>query len=169
MASLIRLIIVLFLIICSPTSILAKEIKYNRNSMTVSEIKKKVDFKVFTPKRIPRDWTLETKTYPWGVTENFTNFRLHYFDRNGAELMVGIEQRKRISSIDDDFRLNGTKQVDINGHKGYFKEWANSGTYLNGKFIMGGLLFWSQDGTFITMDSDNLTDEIMVKIARSMK
>jgi hypothetical protein len=46
----------------SPMLIMAKEIKYNHNSITIPEIKKKVDFPDLTTKKIPDDWTLETKT-----------------------------------------------------------------------------------------------------------
>ena len=65
LAFLIRLFIVLILFYCYPMITMAKEIKYNHNSKTILEIKKEVDFTVLTPKKIPDDWTLYTKTSPW--------------------------------------------------------------------------------------------------------
>ncbi|MEH6940094.1 DUF4367 domain-containing protein [Bacillus sp. JJ664] len=169
MASSIHLLIVLFLFISSPTIIMAKEIKYNHNSITVPEIKKKINFTVLTPKKIPSDWTLEIKTYPWGVTENITNFRLHYMDSQDTILIVGIDQRKE-NPLNEELLSPNAKQVNINGNKGYFAEWGNSGTLDNhGELINGGLLFWAQDGTYLTMNSSRLSKEKMLEIARSMK
>lgn len=33
--------------------------------ITAKEIKEKVDFTILTPKKIPDDWTLDTKTSSW--------------------------------------------------------------------------------------------------------
>ncbi|MEH7451470.1 DUF4367 domain-containing protein, partial [Gottfriedia acidiceleris] len=154
----------------SPIKIFAKDIKYNHNSITVPAIKNKVDFKVFAPQKVPDDWTLEIKTYPWGEKEKFTYFRLHYFDSNDTELLIGIEQRKDLG-FQDEHTGSNAKQVDINGNKGYFVEWGNSGQLDNnhGELITGGLLFWNQGGTYIKIDSMRLSKEKMLEIARSMK
>ncbi|TQR16119.1 DUF4367 domain-containing protein [Psychrobacillus vulpis] len=139
--------------------IIAKEIKYNHNSKTISEIQKEVDFTVLTPKRIPDDWTLDTKTAPW--------IMLHYMDSKDTKLMVAIYLRKGFRLFDDDFPHR--QKVDINGNKGYFQEWEESGEVdENGDNITGGLLNWVQDGTSVEMNSSRLSKEQMLEIARSM-
>lgn len=159
MSLLLRVFIILFVLSFSPMIILAKEIKYNHNSKTISEIQKEVHFKVLTPKKIPHDWTLDTKTSPW--------IMLHFMDSNDTKLMVGIHQRMGFPLSDDDFPHAQT--VNINGNKGYFQEWIDSGEVdKNGDTISGGLLNWIQDGTYIEMSSSRLTKERMLEIARSM-
>jgi hypothetical protein len=165
---LIRLLIVLVLTSYSSILVQAKEIKYNHNSITVSEIKKKVDFKVLTPKQIPNDWTLEIKTYPWGEKNNITNFSLHYMDRNDVYMMVSVDQRKMTSKKIKEIGPNA-KLVDVNGNKGYFEEWVNSGQLdSKGEIITGGILYWIQDGTYIQMNSSRITKDKMLGIARSV-
>jgi len=138
---------------------MAKEIKYNHNCITIPEIKKKVDFTVLTPKKIPEGWTLDTKTSPW--------LMLHYMDSKDTKLMVAIDLRKGFRISDDDFPHR--QQVDINGNKGYFQEWEESGEVdKNGDTITGGLLNWVQDGTYVEMNSSRLPKEKMLEIARSM-
>jgi hypothetical protein len=59
--------------------------------------------------------------------------------------------------------------VDINGNKGYFSKWADSGKVdNNGETIIGGILGWIQNGTYIDMNSSSLSEEKMLEIARSM-
>jgi hypothetical protein len=155
----IRIFIVLILLYCNPMLIMAKEIKYNHNSETISEIKKKVDFTILTPRKIPDDWTLDTKTTPW--------IMLHYMDSKDSKLMVAIYLRRGFPLSDEDFPHS--QQVDINGNKGYFQEWIDSGEVdKNGDTITGGLLNWVQDGTYLEMNSSRLTKEKMLEIARSM-
>nr|WP_263325195.1 DUF4367 domain-containing protein [Neobacillus sp. Marseille-Q6967] len=155
----IRIFIVLILLYCNPMLIMAKEIKYNHNSETILEIKKKVDFTILTPRKIPDDWTLDTKTTPW--------IMLHYMDSKDSKLMVAIDLRRGFPISDEDFPHS--QQVDINGNKGYFQEWIDSGEVdKNGDTITGGLLNWVQDGTFLEMNSSRLTKEKMLEIARSM-
>lgn len=159
MVFLMRLFIVLILLLCCPMLIMAKEIKYNHNSKTISEIKNSVDFNILSPKKIPDDWTLDTKTSPW--------IMLHFMNSNDTKLIVAIHQRIGFSLSDDDYPY--AHHVDINGNKGYFQEWANSGeVYKNGAIITGGKLNWVQNGTFIEMSSSILTKEKMIEIARSM-
>jgi hypothetical protein len=138
----------------------AKGIKYNHNSETISEIKKKVDFTILAPRKIPDDWTLDTKTSPW--------IMLHYMDSKDTKLMVSIDLRRGFPLSDEDFPHS--QQVDINGNKGYFQEWIDSGNvHENGETIAGGLLNWVQDGTYVEMNSSRLPKERMLEIARSMK
>ncbi|MFJ5770164.1 DUF4367 domain-containing protein [Psychrobacillus sp. NPDC093180] len=139
---------------------MAKELKYNHDSKTISEIQEEVDFNVLSPKKIPDDWTLDTKTSPW--------IMLHYMDSKDSKLMVVIDLRKGFRLFDDDFPYH--QQVDINGNKGYFQEWGDSGEFdKNGDTITGGLLNWIQDGTSVEMNSSRLSKEQMVEIARSMR
>ena len=139
--------------------IMGKEIKYNHNSKTISEIQKEVDFTVLTPKRIPADWTLDTKTAPW--------LMLHYMDSKDTKLMLSIHLRKGFRVSYDGFPYS--QQVDINGNIGYFQEWGDSDEVdENGDTITGGLLNWTQDGTSVEMMSSRLSKEEMLEIARSM-
>lgn len=160
MTFLIRLFVILILLYCYPNIISAKEIMYNHNSKTISEIKKEVDFALLTPTNIFNDWTLDTKTSPW--------ISLHYMDSKDTKLMVAIHQRRGFPLSKDDFPY--AQQVDINGNKGYFSAWGNSGTLdKNGELIIGGLLCWTQAGTYVEMQSTRLPKEKMLEIARSMK
>ncbi|NYE06984.1 hypothetical protein F4694_003769 [Bacillus niacini] len=155
----IRIFIVLILLYYNPLLIMAKEIKYNHNSETISEIKKKVDFTILTPRKIPDDWTLDTKTTPW--------IMLHYMDSKDSKLMVAIDLRRGFPLSDEDFPHS--QQFDINGNKGYFQEWIDSGEVDKyGDTITGGLLNWVQDGTYLEMNSSRLTKEKMLEIAWSM-
>ena len=140
-------------------TIIAEEIKYNHNSKTIFEIQKEVDFTVLTPKRIPSDWTLDTKTTPW--------IMLHYMDNKDTKLMISIHLSKGSRVPYDGFPHS--QQVDINGNIGYFQEWGNSGEVdENGDTITGGLLNWSKDGTYVEMNSSRLSKEAILEIARSM-
>lgn len=160
MALLSRLLLIIILLVSSPMLSMAKGIKYNHNSETISEIKKKVDFTILTPKKIPDDWTLDTKTSPW--------IMLHYMDSKDTKLMVSIDLRSGFPLSDEDFPHS--HQVNINGNKGYFQEWIDSGNVdNNGETIAGGLLNWVQDGTYVEMNSSSLPKERMLEIARSMK
>ncbi|MGE7667194.1 DUF4367 domain-containing protein [Ureibacillus composti] len=155
-----RLVIVLILLNCYPMMIMAKEINYNHNSKTISEIQNEVDFTVLTPKRIPADWTLDTKTSPW--------LMLHYMDSKDTKLMVSIDLRKGSRVSYGGFPH--TQQVDINGNIGYLQEWVDSGEVdENGDTITGGILNWAQDGTSVQMMSSRISKEAMLVIARSMK
>lgn len=163
----IRLLVVFILIQNIPLIVQAKEIKYNHESITLSEIKKKVDFKVVVPHNIPDDWTLEIKTYPWDEKDKITNFRLHYMDSDDKYLLIGIEQSKESSN--KEMNINA-KQVDVNGHKGFFVEWGNSGELdKKGEIVTGGLLRWIQEGTYVEMESSRVSRNKMLEVARSMK
>ena len=162
MVFLIRLFVILTLLYCYPNIISANEIKYNHNSKTISEIKKEVDFTLLIPTNIPNDWTLDTKT---SLSPFIT---LHYMDSKDTKLMVGINQGLGFPLTKDDFPY--AQEVDINGNKGYFQRWEESGKVdKNGDTITGGLLNWVQDGTFVEMNSSRLPKERMLEIARSMK
>jgi hypothetical protein len=155
MDTLIRLTIALVLLINSPMTIKAKQIRYNHDSKTIAEIKKEVDFTVLTPKKIPDGWTLDTKTSPW--------IMLHYMDSKDIKLMVTIHLRRGFPLSNEDFPY--AQKVDINGNTGYFQKWIDK----NGDAITGCLLNWVQDGTYVEMNSSRLSKEKMLEIARSMK
>ncbi|XHU85499.1 DUF4367 domain-containing protein [Peribacillus muralis] len=162
-----RLLVVIILFQSIPLLVQAKEIKYNHDSITISEIKRKVDFKVVVPQNIPNDWTLEKKTYPWDEKNKITNFSLHYMDSDDKYLLIGIEKSKESSNKEMN---NNAEQVDINGHKGFFVEWGNSGELdKEGELITGGLLRWIQEGTYVEMDSSRVSRNTMLDVARSMK
>ncbi|MEI4803700.1 DUF4367 domain-containing protein [Bacillus sp. FJAT-51639] len=164
----IHLLVIFTLISNIPTIIQAKEITHNHNSVIKSEIKKKVGFKVYILKQVPANCTLEIKTYPWKEKENITHFRLHYIDNKEEHLLFGIEERKK-SSTKEEISPNA-KPVDINGYRGYFEVWGNSGELdKKSELITGGLLTWTQEGTYIQMNSSRITKDKMLEIARSMK
>nr|WP_106779251.1 DUF4367 domain-containing protein [Lysinibacillus timonensis] len=142
-----------------PMISMGKEIQYNHNSKTISEIQSEVDFAILSPQRIPKDWTLDTKTSPW--------IMLHYMNSEDTKLMVSIHLRKGCKVPYDDSPYS--QQVDINGNLGYFNEWVDSGEVdENGETITGGILYWAQDGTTVQMMSSRLSKEQMIDIARSM-
>ncbi|WP_057915953.1 DUF4367 domain-containing protein [Peribacillus muralis] len=163
----IRLFVVFILIQNVPLIVQAKEIKYNHESITISGIKKKVDFKVVVPQNIPNDWTLEIKTYPWDEKDKITNFSLHYMDSDDKYLLISIDQRK--GPFKKEMHIN-EEQVDINGHKGFFVEWGNSGELdKKRELVTGGLLRWVQEGTYVEMHSSRISRNKMLEVARSMK
>jgi hypothetical protein len=160
MALFFRLLLFIFFLVSSPKLIMANGIKHNHNSETISEIRKKVDFTILTPRKIPDDWTLEIKTSPW--------ISLHYMGSNHKKMMVGITLRRGFPISDEDYPHS--KIVDINGRKGYYQEWAEGGQVdKNDEPLSGGILNWVQDGTFIEMISFSLSKEKMLEVARSMK
>ncbi len=160
MALLIRLIIFFTLLISNPLLSLSKGIKYNHNCETISEIKEKADFTILTPRKLPEDWTLDTKTIPC--------ISLHYMNSNDTKLMVAIDLRRAYPLSDEDFPHS--QKVYINGNEGYFQEWGESGKVdKHGDTIAGGILNWVQEGTYVELRSSILSKEKMLKVARSMK
>jgi hypothetical protein len=130
----------------------AKETRYNHNSMKIQELVHKVDFNVLIPERLPKDFSLEIKTYPDYI-------RLHIMDKDDKALLVGIEQRQA-SNTRAETTVQDAETVLINGNKGAFKTFSNA---------PGGILSWKQDGTFLVMDSNTATKQEMIEMARSMK
>jgi hypothetical protein len=130
----------------------AKEIRYNHKSIKIEELVHKVDFHVLIPERLPKDSSLEIKTYPDYI-------RIHIMDKDDKALLVGIEQRKA-SNIKAETTVQDAETVLINGNQGAFKIFSNA---------PGGILSWKQDGTFLVMDSNTATKQEMIEMARSMK
>ncbi len=64
--------------------------------------------------------------------------------------------------IVEDFKFNESgEKVNINGIEARFDPWADQ--------TPGGFLRWVQDGTYIEIDSGNLSKEKMVELAKSIK
>ncbi|EDL66447.1 hypothetical protein [Bacillus sp. SG-1] len=71
----------------------ANEIKYKHNSITIDELKEKMDFKLLVPVKIPEEWTLEIKTHDY-KDGNVSGITLHYLNENKEKLMIRIEEKK---------------------------------------------------------------------------
>jgi Domain of unknown function (DUF4367) len=149
---------------------LAKEMKYNHDSITIEEVKKEVDFQVLIPNKIPSEWGLEIKTYEHN-DENMGTIRLHYMDSADENVMLGIEERKvseeEIRQLEEEF--SSRYKINVKGVEAYYQEWANSGRKLNGKRMSGGLLTWIQGETYLQMDSSFLSKDEMVEIAKTVR
>ncbi|WP_374702830.1 hypothetical protein [Bacillus sp. UMB0893] len=52
-------------------------------------------------------------------------FQIALYGQKDTQLLVGIEQRKDPPNIE--WLNSDAKQVKVNGKKGYFEEWGNSG------------------------------------------
>ncbi|WP_246041695.1 DUF4367 domain-containing protein [Robertmurraya kyonggiensis] len=143
---------------------------YEHNSVTLPELKEKVDFSVLVPEKTPDDWTLEIKTYPMDAKKHFSYFRLHYYtDKTDPMRYVGIELRKWTINFKKPITPN-TEEININEKRGFFTAWGNSGEFDNkGELITGGVLRWAENGTLLEMDSSRIPKEMMLEIARSMK
>lgn len=149
---------------------LAKEMKYNHDSITIEEVKKEVDFQVLIPEKIPSEWSLEIKTYEHN-DRNMETIRLHYMDSTDENVMLGIEERKvsekEIRQLEEEF--SSRYKINVNGVEAYYQEWANSGRKLNEIRIGGGLLTWIQGETYLQMDSSFLSKDEMVEIAKTLR
>lgn len=93
---------------------------------------------------------------------------LNYMDSKDKKLMASITLGRGFPLSDEDFP--NSEQVNVNGSKGYYQHWIDSGTVdKKGEIITGGILHCTQDGTFVIMTSYRLSKEKMLDIARSMK
>jgi hypothetical protein len=148
----------------------AKSIHYNHESITINELIPRVDFTILRPTKVPKEWTLEIKNHPDNSTKEIKRFSLHYMDEVDEELMIGIEETKASKEFKTELENEVSKEdkLKINGCDAYFLEWGNSGQKLNGKTIRGGLLAWTQEGTYVEFESSTLTKEKMIEIAESM-
>ena len=81
--------------------------------------------------------------------------------------MIGIEERNASKGIEK--KKPNAEKININDNIGYF-QWADSGKLdRNGHLIIGGILSWVQEGTYIKMDSSSVEKNKMIEIARLMK
>ncbi|WP_163103503.1 DUF4367 domain-containing protein [Peribacillus alkalitolerans] len=161
-------IIILVLVFLMPFVANVQAIKYNHRSLTIPEIKQNVNFNVFVPENIPDDWTLEIKTSPSVAKVNINSFALHYMDKNDEQMMVRIEQTKDSMKTPKNSGQD-TTLVNINGSSGYLTKWKDGEVDHAGKNVVGGLLQWTQAGSYIEMYSSNIPMEKMLEIARSME
>ncbi|MDQ0896418.1 hypothetical protein QFZ80_000246 [Paenibacillus sp. V4I7] len=160
------LILVLFFGVSIPSAI-AKSNYPKIDFRTLTKIKNKANFKMFVPHELPPKWTLEVKIpYPLDITKPINDIRLHYFSQDD-EYMVGIQQFKETrntilekESVSPDYIV---EKIFVNNHEGRFSPWWKT------RGENGGYLSWVQDGTYITMDSFNLTKDEMMKLAKLME
>ncbi|MGE6963873.1 DUF4367 domain-containing protein [Bacillus thuringiensis] len=131
----------------------------SNGKITLTEMKGKAEFRVFVPKEFSQNWSLVIKTYPSKQSDKINKVRLTYVDKTLKNyMMLGIEQSKAHES---DITSRGVI-VQINNYKGRFEAWE-------GGSQKGGILRWIQNGTYVEMNSSNLTKKEMVQLAKSMK
>jgi hypothetical protein len=149
----------------------------------LNKLKNATDFKLLTPNNSIENYKLEIKEpHPLILSRSISKVRLHYFDKSGQTYVFAIEEHKAVgyrikrvetnvdvrnqtstsSTIVEDFKFDiSGEKININGIEGRFVPWANH--------IPGGYLRWVQDSTYVEIDSGNLSKEIMVELAKSMK
>jgi hypothetical protein len=152
------------------------------DSQTLEKIKTKATFKMLVPHKLIPNWTLEIKyPYPLDLTKPIGNIRLHYFNKEDA-FMVGIEQFKatgyKITREEISIEPNG-KQIRRSVTENFMPDYSGEVIFVNnheGRFMPfkpkgkpGGYLWWIEDDTYISMDSQVLTKDEMMKIAKSMQ
>lgn len=142
--------------------------KYHKtDSKTLAKIKHKATFKMLVPSKIPPKWTLEVKVpYPLDLTKPINDIQLHYFNQDEM-FMVAIRQYKatRDTVLEKESSSPNylVEKVFIHNTEGRFTpRWRTSGEN-------GGYLSWIQNGTYIQMESFNLTKDGMMKMAELMK
>jgi hypothetical protein len=154
-----RFLIITCLVLLTPSIAQSKEIKYNHNSIRINQVIKRVHYRVYVPQNIPRDWTLEIKTYPT-QSSKIRDFSLHYMNNDDTKMMVAIHEKKLTR---DAFPPNPASfvKIKIKDRVLLFKGFAN---YSN-----GGTIFIALNGTYIEMLSFKLSKDQMVYIASSLK
>lgn len=158
------------------------------NSLTTSsyvgldELKNATNFKLIIPYYSIERYKVEIKEpYPLVPGQSISRARLHYFDKSGQTYIFGMEEHKAIDYkfkrvettldvrkktsttrvIDEEFKFDVRgEKVNINGIEARFVPWANH--------TPGGYLLWVQDGTYIEIDSADLSKQMMVELAESM-
>jgi hypothetical protein len=153
------------------------------SQVELDELNNVTDFKLLTPYNSNESYKFEIKEpYPLVPGRSISSVRLHYFDKSGQKYMFGMEEHKAVGYkikrvettidvhnqtsttkiTDEDFKFDVRgEKVNINGIEARFVPWANH--------TPGGYLRWVQDGTYIEIDSGDLSKQIMVELAKSMK
>ncbi|PGD30192.1 DUF4367 domain-containing protein [Bacillus wiedmannii] len=127
--------------------------------ISLAKMKRKAEFEVIVPRDLSQNWSLVMKTYPSKKSNRIDKVRLTYIVTALKNyMMLGIEQRKAHES---DITSRGTK-VQINKYKGRFEAWE-------GGSPKGGILRWIQNGTYVEMNSSNLTKKELIQLAKSMR
>lgn len=149
----------------------------------LEQIKNSIDFKLLSPHYSMQSWKLEIKEpYPIVLKRPITKVRLHYFDKSGQTYMFGIEQHKSIGYkrkqerihinvrnntstriiVQEDFKFDKSGEfLTFDKIEARFTPWADD--------TPGGFLRWIQNGTYIEIDSPQLTKKDMILLAKSMK
>jgi hypothetical protein len=152
----------------------------------LDELKNATDFKLLTPHNYfnsIESYKFEIKEpYPLIPGRSISRVRFHYFDKSGQTYMFGMEEHKAVGYkikrsettidvrnqtsttkiIEEDFKFDVSgEKVNINGIEARFVPWVNH--------TPGGYLRWVQDGTYIEIDSGDLSKQRMVELAKSMK
>ncbi|MFC5470248.1 DUF4367 domain-containing protein [Cohnella suwonensis] len=149
----------------------------------LDELKYATDFKLLAPYTSTESYKFEIKEpFPLVSGRSISRVRLHYFDKSGQTYMFGIEEHKAVgykikrfdTTIDvrnqtsttkiivEDFKFDVSgEKVNINGIEARFVPWTDH--------TPGGYLRWVQDGTYIEIDSGDLSKQMMVELAKSIK
>jgi 6-pyruvoyl-tetrahydropterin synthase len=172
------LLTMIFLLPVNHTTVFA-----NLNKQTVHDLKEQTDFKLLLPKKLSVKRSEIKEPYPLDLTKNIGKVRLHYFDRTGENLLIGITQHKATDYKEErieitvhpnnqsetkikfeEFKPNFEmgEEIFINGNEGRFVPWGQT-------WLPGGILWWIDHETYIEMDSSHLNKKQMIKIANSMK
>lgn len=112
---------------------------------------------MFTPSYFDTATNYEIKI-PAQIEKNMPEVKdviINYFDSKG-EYVFGVTQIKSFS-----FEPRG-EQVIINGVKGWYEPYL-------GKEPTGARLKWIQSGTYLELDTINLSKDSLLRIAKSMK
>lgn len=91
-------------------------------------------------------------------------------DHNDEKIMVSITQKKNLIKQTEENNNPNSKPITINGHLVNLTKWGNDGEVdRKGEIITGGILQWTQEGTYNEIESSRIPMEKMLEIARSMK
>lgn len=127
----------------------------------LAQLKKVSDFGLFVPPNAGKFYKLEIKE-PYPVLPNRAAplVRLNYFDPSGRRYIFGIEEHAAASDRRENTDSVG-EVVRLGDIEARFVPWANHEP--------GGYLWWVRDGTYIEMNSGELTKRQMIRMARSLK
>lgn len=127
----------------------------------LAQLKKVADFDLLVPRNTAKFYKLEIKE-PYPVLPNRAAplVRLHYFDPSGRRYIFGIEEHAAAVDRDESIVPVG-EIVRLGDIEARFVPRANGEP--------GGYVWWVQDGTYIEIDSGELTKRQMIRMARSLK
>ena len=157
-------ICITFLTFSVPSIGSASNFKYYSKSPTLDEMKQIMDFKIFEPTKYDPEWILTIKPHPDDI-KRAKSFTMHFYIEN-KELFLSITQSKEYFYKRDVERRN-LPSIKINDQTGYFEEWGAE--YDRKGNIIGGLLRWEQEGTYLEMRSVNIPKDKMLIIAETLK
>ncbi|MDQ0876058.1 hypothetical protein QFZ77_004717 [Paenibacillus sp. V4I3] len=126
----------------------------------IQELKKHVTFNLFIPSYFDKASNYEIKV-PDQINKSMPKVQdvmINYFDSNGA-YVFGVQQIQKARKLTIEPR--GEKVV-INGGEGWYEVYV-------GKEPTGGRLKWLKSGTYLELETHNLSKDALIKIAKSMK